>query len=75
MVIFRSPTRVFPRICKDENNPPTDGSVALQLERGVLTAKLQLFSSEGRRNCNGSKRIENIPDPLVVELETTFPPH
>ncbi|KAK8977439.1 hypothetical protein V6N11_049568 [Hibiscus sabdariffa] len=59
----------------ERSNPPTDGSEALQLESGVLTAKLQFLSSVGRRTCNGSNKMENMPFPFVVELETTLPPN
>jgi hypothetical protein len=76
LATLRSPIRVFPMNCKEDSKPPTEGSLALQLERGVLTTRLQSVNSEERTYCRGSKRIENTPLPLVVALETTFPaPH
>lgn len=67
---------MLPLNCKGDSKPPTEGSVALQLERGVLTTRLQSINTEERTYCRGSKRIENTPLPLVVALETTFPtPH
>lgn len=56
--------------------PPTPGRVASQVESGVLTTKLQPVRRVERRNCRGSKTMENSPAPFVVALETTFPdPH
>ena len=67
---------MLPLNCKGDSKRPTEGSVALQLERGVLTTRLQSINAEERTYCRGSKIIENTPLPLVVALGTTFPtPH
>lgn len=61
---------------KGDSRAPEEGSPELQVDSGVLTTRLQLVNSEERRNCNGSKSIENSPAELVVALEITFPaPH
>jgi hypothetical protein len=70
----RPPRMVFPMSCKGDLKTPRAGSLALQVERGVLTTRLQSVNSEERRNCRGSNSIENTPAPLVVVLETAFPP-
>lgn len=63
--------------CKGEGRLPTEGKVALQVESGVETTGLQSDSKEDRTKSTGSKTMENIPDPSVVALGTTFPedPH
>lgn len=58
---------------KAEIKPPIAGKLGLQVERGVATTIWQLLSKEDRMNDKGSSRMENIPDALVVTLETTFP--
>lgn len=70
----RLPRTVFPTSCKGERKTPRAGSLALQVERGVLTTRLQSVNSEETTNCRGSNSIENTPAPLVVVLETAFPP-
>lgn len=61
---------------KDERRPPTEGKLALQVESGVETTSLQSDNKEERTKWSGSKTMENIPDPFVVALDTTFPdPH
>lgn len=54
---------------------PPSGRAELQVDRGVLTTKLQLLRSEDRRVLNGFKNIVNTPALSVVVLETTVPPH
>ena len=67
---------MLPTSFKGESIIPVEGKPELQVESGVFTTRLQLVSSEERRNCNGSNNIENCPAELVVALEITFPaPH
>ena len=66
---------VFPMNCKDDSRPPRAGRVELQLASGVATFRLQVVNKEERITLRGSSKIEKTPDPLVVDVETTFPPH
>ena len=64
--------------CMRDSKTPTGGSVELQVERGVVTTRLQRFKSTvgERKSCVESKENENTPLALVVVLATTFPaPH
>lgn len=66
---------MFPTNCKEESKWPRSGKLASHLASGVVTASLQLASTDESIYCSGSKTIENTPDPFVVALDTTFPPH
>ena len=64
--------------CMGDSKTPTAGSVELQVERGVITTRLQLLKCTfaERKTRVESKENENTPLALVVVLATTFPaPH
>ena len=52
------PRTVFPTYCKGEAKLSTEGSLALQLERGVLTTRLHLLNSVWRRTCEDSGELK-----------------
>ena len=61
----------------DDVKTPTGGSMGLQVERGVVTTRLQLLKPTPgeRRTCVKFKENENTPLALVVAVETTTAPH
>ena len=61
----------------DDVKTPTGGSVGLQVERGVITTRLQLLKPTlaERKTRVKSKENENTPLALVVVVATTTAPH
>ena len=61
----------------DDVKTPTGGSMGLQVERGVVTTRLQLLKPipAERKTCVKSKVNENTPVALVVVVATTTAPH
>ena len=55
----------------DDVKTPRGGSVGLQVERGVITTRLQLLKPTlaERKTCVKSKENKNTPLALVVVLE------
>ena len=47
----------------------------MQLASGVATTTWQDDRTLLRRNCNGFRKILNIPAAFVMVEATTFPPH
>lgn len=69
------PPRKPPELnCRDACRVPVEGSVELQLERGVLTTSLQVFSRVDNSVSNGFKTMANTPLLLVTALEMTLLP-
>nr|POE49713.1 hypothetical protein CFP56_31165 [Quercus suber] len=52
------PRTVFPTYCKGEAKLSTEGRLALQLEKGVLTTRLQLLNSVGEELVEDSRELK-----------------
>ena len=52
------PRTMFPTYCKGEAKLSTEGRLVLQLERGVLTTRLQLLNSVWRRTWEDSRELK-----------------